>query len=68
MQRSRAILERLELVRLLKALGRYGYPPRPPPRQPDSLEPDTYPDDPAPEECSQIPEHWNGTGQLPLNW
>ncbi len=68
MQRSRAVLERLELVRLLKALSRFGYPPRPPPRQPEPLEPDIHHDDPAPDECSQIPEHWDETSQLPLDW
>lgn len=68
MQRSRAVLERLELVRLLKALGRFGYPPRPPPRQPEPLEPDIHNDSPAPEECSQIPERWDETSQLPLDW
>lgn len=68
MSRSRAVLDRLELVKLLKALGRFGYPPRPPPRPPEPLEPDIDPQCPAPEECSQVPEHWAETSQLPLDW
>lgn len=31
MKRTRPILERLELERLLKSIGRFGYPSRPPP-------------------------------------
>jgi len=68
MRRSRAVLERLELVKLLKALGRFGYPPRPPPIQPEPQEPYISHDGPAPDECSQIPEHWDETSQLPLDW
>lgn len=68
MRRSRAVLERLELVKLLKALGRLGYPPRPPPIQPEPLEPYISHDGPAPDECSQIPEHWDETSQLLLDW
>ncbi|GMU55893.1 MAG: hypothetical protein AMXMBFR33_50390 [Candidatus Xenobia bacterium] len=53
-----------ELVKLLKALGRFGYPPRPPPRPPEPLEPDIDHYGPAPDECPQIPEHWDDTSQL----
>lgn len=44
-------------MRLLKALARFGY-----------LEPDIHHDDPAPDECSQIPENWDETSRLPLDW
>ena len=68
MRRSRAVFERAELLRLLKALGRFGYPARPPPRPPEPLEPEISYDEPSPDECSQIPEHWDETSQLPLDW
>ncbi len=34
------------------------------------IAPDGYihQDDPTPDECSQMPEHWGETSQLPLDW
>ncbi len=59
-------------IRWVKALGRFGYPPRPdvrpPPTPPEPLEPDISHDGPAPDECSQVPEHWDDTSQLPFDW
>ncbi len=52
----------------LAAWPRFGYPPRPPPRPPEPLEPDISYEGPALDECSQIPEHWDDTSQLPLDW
>ena len=37
MSRSRPLLDRLELTRLLKSLGQLGYPARPPPRPPPAV-------------------------------
>lgn len=68
MRRSRAVFERLELIRLLKALGRFGYPARPPPCPPEPLEPEASHHDPSPDECSQVPGDWDEVSQLPLDW
>ncbi|MEW6278706.1 MAG: hypothetical protein AB1758_08805 [Candidatus Eremiobacterota bacterium] len=60
MRRTRAVYERLELVRLLKQ------PARPPPRPPHPLS-RFGAQEAAPDEASQIPESWEEASQIPFD-